>query len=161
MRLNQLTRIVVDGIPVFIIETGLPARDGEERIKFRVIIIESLDRVRDRFGFEQRVGTVRLQVKIGGILFRIVNEYLVHRHVVRTEMFGAIDDLHLRKGFPQPVHNGIGIRIHNNFIHIRDSEKRFDNMLIERLPSKGTVVLARHTLAIMSHGYEGNKFHRM
>src|SRR5512135_1624801 len=62
--LDQHGRVMVDGAAGLVIEAGLQARHGEERVVGGVVSQETLDGTRDRFRLEQRIRAVGLQIKI-------------------------------------------------------------------------------------------------
>ena len=72
---------------------------------------------------------MRLQVKVSGRLICIVDEDLIHRHIIGAQMFGAVKDLHLRKMFAQAIHNWLRISINHDLRNLRGGEQGFDDML--------------------------------
>jgi len=90
-------------------------------------------------------------------VIRIVDEDLIHRYVVRAQMFGAVDDFDLWEMFAQTIHHGVRIGINNHLVNFRNSQQGFDDVVKQRLARQHAVILARHALAVMAHGDEGNK----
>jgi hypothetical protein len=99
---------------------------------------------------------VRLQIEIGLRLRRVVDEDVVHGHIVGPEMVGAVDDAYLRKVLAQTVHDRHRVGIDQNFIDFRNGQQGFKNVVEERLARQETVILARHALAVVAHRDEGD-----
>ena len=98
---------------------------------------------------------IKFRLDLGGI----VQENLVHRHIVGKEMPGAPDPLHGWEEALQSFHHRLGIGIHSDFPDLRHGEQGLDDMMEERLSGQRAIILARHTLAMVAHGDKGNKLH--
>lgn len=103
---------------------------------------------------------MRLQMEIGRHLFRIVDQDIVHRHIRRPQVFGALDDFYLWKILAQTLHDWLGVRIDNNLIDFRHGKQGFENMMEEGSSGKKAVVLAGHALTVMTHWDESNNIHK-
>jgi hypothetical protein len=154
--LEQLARIVVDSLSVPVIQTRLKAGDREERVFAGKIRIKGLDGARYRFGAEQRIRAVRLQIEIGRDLDGIVEQDLIHGYIIGPQMRGAIEEANRWKMFPQPGHDGLGVRIHHDLLDLRDGQQGLEDVMKEGLSGQEAVILAGDALAVMAHGDEGN-----
>jgi hypothetical protein len=76
--------------------------------------------------------------------------------MIRPQLFRTVDDPYLRKMLVQAVHHRHRVRIDDDFSNLRNGEQRFNNMLEQRLVSQNAIVLASHTLAVMTHRNKGN-----
>lgn len=78
---------MVDGSGKLVVKAGLPAGDGEHRIESRVLAQEFSDGAGQGSRFQEWVGAVDLEVKIGFNLSGIICQDFVHQDFGRTQVF--------------------------------------------------------------------------
>ena len=152
-------RIVIHRQRHSIPETLLEARDAEHTVIAAARGAELGDGRFDRFGRQQRVGAVRLEVEIRLHLRRVMEQDVVHGDVVGAEALGAGDQLHGREEAAHAFHHRFGVGVHHHRLDLRDGEQGLEDVVKERLARQQTVVFARHALAMVTHRNKGGEFH--
>ncbi len=111
-----------------------------------------LDGAPDRFGFEQRIGAVGLQVEIGGHLGSVVNQDLVGGGGIGAQFIRAQQHLHLRIIPREPLNDWWGVRVHHHLADRLNAQEGLDDVGVERFAAYWAVVLPGHTFGIVAHG---------
>ena len=99
-----------------------------------------------------------LKVKIRLHLTSVMDQDIVHGHIVRAQMLGARQDGYLREILAYAVHDRIRIRIDQDLRNLRDRQQGPDDVMEQRLACQQPIIFARHTLAVMTHGNKSNEF---
>ena len=102
---------------------------------------------------------MRLKVEIGLYLTRIVEQNIVHRDIVGTQILRPVNDPHTGEIRTQAGHHRLRIGVNNHLGNLGDRQHGFNNVVEEGLAGKRPVILARHALAMMPHGHQGGNFH--
>jgi hypothetical protein len=101
---------------------------------------------------------MRLQIEVRFDLRGVIQQDIIHGDIVGAQVFGTIEDADLWEIFPQAVHDGWGIRIHRDLFDQRNGNQCFEDVMEERLARQHTVIFSGHTLGMVAHGNEGDKF---
>jgi hypothetical protein len=153
--LDKLTRVVVEGLSIPVIEAGMQGGDGKEGIVGGIVRQEGLDGARDGLRPEERIGAVGLQVKIGFGEGGVIEKDVVHGDGVGAEMLGAVHDTHGGISPAEAAADGVGVGINQDPVDLGDAQESLNDVLVERFASEQAEVLAEDALAVVTHGDEG------
>ncbi len=104
---------------------------------------------------KQRIGAVRLQVEVGRYLPDAVHQYIVHGDMTGAEVLGTQQATYFGK-----VRGGIfeDVRAVGVYDYLRDAfgvQQGLDDVVVERLALKQSVVFTGDALAVVAHRDKG------
>src|SRR5512138_2302091 len=87
-----------------------------------------------------------------------MDQDIIHWHIICPQMLGTVDQLDLGKMLAHALYHWQRIGVYNDLIDLRDSQQRFEDVMEQWLSSQEAIILARHTLAVVTHRDKGGKF---
>ena len=101
---------------------------------------------------------MRLKIKIGFNLRRIVNENFVHRNVSGAQRLRSQDRPDHREILGQALDNDRAIGIDDDLGNLRNVQQRVQDVMIQRFPGQHPVIFPLDTNRMMTHGDKCHDF---
>jgi hypothetical protein len=139
----------------------LKPSDGKQRIEGRVIGKKRIYGPADGFGPKQRIGAVGLKEKVTVEKRNVVDQDFIGWGRTLSKVVRAFDQSYLREDPSHLSGNDRAVGVDDYLRNGFAAQESPQNVMIKRKACKGSVVLAGHSLAEVSHGQKSNNLHRI